>query len=188
MEHSGDAPDDPAFFSWRFHTRFFPRVLRQNLWRFDKRNSPFAPHVRLELVFALVGSLVLLCAAAPFATQGSRVALGLAGLGAAGTIALVAQRAWERRTTPVTFDGFSVAPFVACVLLGSVTALVLATATNAVGFAVAAYVVPGAIIGYVTGIGAGLYVQRLGWMAGVFKVFAMAMSFGLILVGAVILM
>lgn len=180
----------PLFFSLEFHTSFFPAML----WRLlhpkkRKYESTFASHIRLELpVMAIVSIILGVYGFSAAIGSGSIIGwvCGIAGLG--GFCYLLIASIRSVRGIRPSFDYFRTIVFLFFVFLG----LTIGLETGYV------YRLPyglklisglaGLIFGYIAGIFGGLWVQRLGWMASLLEVIALAAISGLVILDIVLLM
>lgn len=165
----------PGFFSFAFHSSYFPAIFRRNLaalwsiWFPPKNASPFHGHVPIEYII-----LPMLCLAAAGGGLGSffmEHSLGggiIGGLGALGLGALLIHSVWERWSfgNPVSYDDFEPMTFLLFLLLGLHAGVLFALDPlkwPPLGAALGG--VAGLLAGYALGIFVGLWIQVLGWIA-----------------------
>ncbi len=179
---STDSP--PGFLSLKFHLRFFPHVLWNRL-RPGKRAVSGFPS--FEPYLALVICLTLLVIGIPKALiQRSLIGWVMAGLGAAGFLALLIQSISSWRGERPSYDRFLIGFFFFFIVLG-LTAGVFVGALHhlpVLGLLVGA---AGLLAGYLLGIFAGLWFQYLGWITVLLDILAGLAIVGMIVVDLVLL-
>jgi hypothetical protein len=176
----------PPFFSLEFHFRFLPGVIWRRRAGKREPRSPFANHFPTELLLVLVACIIAILVGLPASHNGSLVGGIAASLGTIGLIALFVQSVcnqWGRRPT---FDEFLAGVFVFLTLLGGTIGLMIGWIEHFGGltWAMAA---GGLVVGYLVGIGAGLWGQTLGWIAKQVEGLAFLGCIGLIVLDLVIL-
>ena len=172
----------PSFFSVSFHTRYFPALLLRRLGIGRDRDVTVREHVRFELPIAFAACGVLTAFALPAALAGSVLGGIGAAAGIAGLVALLVHSVSSVWGVAPTYEGLRPAVFFFFLALGVVGGLF---AGRLAGWALLALVGPP--LGYVTGIFAGLWAQRLGWLAGLFDLAAVGGVFGLVLLAAIVI-
>jgi hypothetical protein len=174
-------PNPPRFLSFEFHLRFFPGLLRSRLKSKRTRTGGGAFTSTLEMIVALAVCIILVVIGIPNAlTQGSIFGWILTVIGSGGIIVLFIQSVGSQWGSPPTYDDFLAGIYFLAVCLGIISGIVvgmdhhspLAGLLTSTG---------GFIAGHALGIGAGLQMQRLGWMAVIAN---MLSGFGAICVGA----
>lgn len=168
--------ENPGFFTLNFHRNFFPRLLL-NKWREmtapPPPRSPFANHVPLELTLLPMACLFLLGMGLPGALKHSPLGIVLVFLGAAGLAALLfmaIRGAWDQ---PAVYDNFSASVFLfilalgisAGIFYGSLNKNALWDHLEGGSSLTLRAALLGAALGYPLGIFAGLYNQKLGFLA-----------------------
>ena len=180
----------PPFFSVDFHVKFFPALLLRLLHSQNRKyESTFAGHISLELPVMTVVSLAL--GIYGFATViGSGTILGwvcgIAGLG--GFSYLLTSSIRSTLGMHPSFDYFRTIIFLFFVFLGFTIGLEMGFVYHSASGIKFIVSLTGLILGYVTGIFAGLWVQKLGWMASLLDIIAIAVIAGMIVLDIVILM
>lgn len=151
----------PPFWTAKFHLSFFPRLLWANLKNHpDSRKS----HILYEIPIALVICALMLAWGYPSATQQhSPVGWVLTLLGAGGLIALVAVCVSSTSGVPLNYLQFEPWIFLFLTCLGFFGGLlgpgIFLKLSLEVGLALSPV---GLVLGYLVGIKAGLWAQRLG--------------------------
>jgi hypothetical protein len=176
----------PNFFSLEFHTRFFPHLI----W--SKLNSK-EPEVRgtafghsLELTILLFSALFLIVIGTPLALdKNSWIGWGLALAGVAGIVFIFAM-AFHQGLRP-TYDGFLVWIFMFFAFLGLTVGLFGGSVNHDPRWMTIGFGFLGAIVGYFMGIGAGLWFQVLGWLAGLLSGLAGILIAGLVILDMILL-
>jgi len=176
----------PGFFTAEFHLRFLPALLAGK-WR-EARNppqrSPFEGHVPLELTVVPIVCIVFAALGAPGALKGSiaGILLSLAGFGGFAALLFMALRStWGE---PLSYEAFSASVFFFVLFLGATAGVFYASLQ-------ARFVLPwalaGAVVGYPLGILAGLWNQKLGFLAFLTVLAARLGMFGLAVLDIVLL-
>jgi len=179
----------PAFLSAEFHLRFFPALLAERMRPEDKAQAGFR-HFSLALPLLVVICFVLLGLGLPNLVDDPSSILGwaLTVLGALGLLGLLVLSIASRWGEPVTYQRFEPQVFLFVVLLGASIALFFGRLIWALpppaAFGVA---LAGVVVGYVVGIGAGLWCQVLGPVKDMLVVFAIPAMIGLVVVDLVVL-
>jgi hypothetical protein len=179
----------PRFFSLDFHVKFFPALL----WRLlhPKKmgyESTFAGHIRLELPVMMVVSIAFIIYGLAAAVGSGSIlgwVCGFTGLGGSLYLLIISIR--STHGIRPSFEYFRVVIFLFFVVFGATVGLEAAflyglpydlkIVTGLIGF----------ILGYFAGIVGGLWVQKLGWMASLLDVIAIAFIAGMIVLDIVIL-
>jgi hypothetical protein len=172
----------PHFLSLDFHIRFFPAVVWRQVRPSRTTESPFAHHLPIEYPLMLALSLMLAFFGVSSLVLRHSVIGGIVGtLGISGTVALVGQSIWAERGTPLTFEAFRVMVFLFFTILGLTLGSLAGWSASHSRAIEASGAVVGLLAGYALGVAAGLWVQRLGWVAAWFELAA-----GLAVVGVVV--
>lgn len=179
----------PSFFSFSFHTQFFPSLLWKHL-RPKKEveyQSPFSNHIPLELtILVLVSKLVAIAGLGAGITRGSILGWGFGILGLAVFSFFVVSSIRSQMVTRPSFGSFRFGIFLFFVVLGITAGIFGGTLLHSRslacwgGFA-------GFVAGYGVGIFAGLGIQYLGWIGRLFGHLAVAGIVGLIVLDCVLL-
>ncbi len=155
----------PKFLSLEFHTGFFPRLLRDRLYRKRKESEGTTFSSITEMMIALVVCLILAVIGIPSAvTRGSILGCILSVLGVGGIVALLMLSVGSQWSTRPTYDSFLVGVFFFFASLGILIGIPVGMSHHSFMLGACASLV-GLVAGYVIGIFAGLWTQRLGWMA-----------------------
>jgi hypothetical protein len=173
-------------FSLEFFARGVPRLLRQRVFGPRPQQSAFVPHVRIGQTLALFACLGLAVASAQSARNGSVVGILLLGIAVAAMLALVIHSAWEARTYPLIPEAFAIGPFIFCLILGIDVGLAAGRGAQVSMTTRIACGVMGMVAGYIVGSLAGLFTQRLGWIAAFISFIALLASAGLILLAVIL--
>jgi hypothetical protein len=178
--------DSPSFFSLRYHTVFFPSVLKRQFGRAKRSNEATSFTSTLEMMICLAICIILAIIGIPFAITGKSIGgwimtvIGLGGM----ILLLVASIAAEWRYRP-SYDAFLVWVFLFFLSLGVFAGIPVGIEYHSFWLGLAASL-GGLVAGYSTGILAGLRVQHLGWFAVVLN---FAAAFGTVVaVGTAIVM
>ena len=110
----------------------------------------------------------------------------LAGVGAAGILALLAFTVYSHRKEPPTYESFLAASFFFFVILG-VTVGIFVGALEHSRWLELLGGCAGLLAGYILGLFAGVWFQYLGWLAAVLNMFAVPAIIGVLMVGLVLL-
>ena len=180
----------PRLFSWSFHIRFFPSVLRRLfLPRKKAYESPFASHAIMELTIIMVLFLIA-CIFGYAAAIGKDSIIGwfFALLGTGGLLFLIVHSICSCERQKPSFNNFRIGVFFFLLFLGFTTGLGIGHAYHMVywirllcGFA-------GAFVGYFLGIFGGLCIQYLGWLSDVLDLFAGLALAGMVIVDVLLLL
>jgi hypothetical protein len=155
----------PKFLSLEFHTRFFPRLLRDRLRRKRKEGQGTSFVSTMELTIVLAGSVILAVIGMPLAlTRGSIVGLILSIVGVGGVLAIFVLSVGAQWGHRPTYDYFLSGIFFFFVSLGIFIGIPIGMDNHSICIGVLASL-GGLLGGYMLGIFAGLWLQRLGWMA-----------------------
>jgi hypothetical protein len=171
MDESGKPP---RFISLDFHLKFFPSLLWRLLHPKKRRyESTFAGPIRLERVAMAIVSMVMgIYGFSAVVGSGSVIGwgCGIAGLGGFSYLCIGSVRS-SMGMRP-SFEYFRGIIFFFFVILGINIGLEIGTIYHlSYGTRIIA-VAAGFVLGYVAGIGGGLWVQRLGWIASLLDVLA----------------
>lgn len=174
----------PKFLSLKFHTRFFPALLWGRLRPGERAGTSFSSAVESYVLFVII--FVLLAIGIPLAVSNKPV-IGwvLAGMGAAGTVALLISSIFSRKEPP-SYDNFLIGVFFFFVILGLTAGVFIGTLKHSLtpGMLVGA---AGLVAGYLLGILAGLWFQYLGWVASIVNGLAIFAVLGMFFVDLVLL-
>jgi hypothetical protein len=178
--------DNPGFFSLRYHTVFFPSVLKRQFIRAKQSNRATSFTSTLEMMIGLAICVILAIIGIPFAIPGNSVVgwimttIGVGGIILLLAVSIAAQ--WKYRPS---YNDFLVWVFFFFLSLGVFAGILIGMECHSIGLGVSASLV-GLIAGYCIGILAGLRVQHLGWFAVVFNFIA---AFGtIVVVGTAVVM
>lgn len=184
-------PEPPRFFSLDFHFRFFPSILLNILApKKDEYESPFKNHILIELpILAVVLFIAAVLGISSGLSKGSILGWLLGGLGAAGFLALFIQSICSKAGYRPSFEGFKVAIFFFFVVFGVVAGIT----AGRLGFDHSRWMrvldgLAGLVAGYFLGICAGLWIQKLGWIGGLFEALATAGIAGMVIVGIIMML
>lgn len=151
--------ENPGFFTLNFHRNFFPRLLigkwREMISPAPPR-SPFANHVPLELTLLPMACLFLLGVGLPRALDHSPLGFVLVFLGAAGLAGLLFLALKGSHGEPASYENFSASVFLFILMLGVSAGIFYGDFRASL---------LGAALGYPLGIFAGLFNQKLGFLA-----------------------
>lgn len=184
----------PPFFSFAFHCGFFPRVIRRIIFPrknqdepFSRRGSRFSSTPERMVLFA--AAIISLATGLPGALAGGSL-LGwfFAAAGAAGIIALLAASVASQKGCRPVYDDFRILIFLFCIFLGITCGLALGHSFRSSYPARVLLAAAGMAGGYIPGIFAGLWAQRLGWMAGLLDLFAGLCVISFIIIDIILLM
>lgn len=166
----------PGVFTPAFHLKFFPGLLAKK-WRGltapPAQQSPFANHVPLELTLLPMACLFLIAIGLPRAIQHSPVGILLALLGAVGLAGLLFMALKGTWGQPAAYEDFSASVFLfiltlgvsAGIFYGSLNKNTLWDQLGGESSLTLRASLLGAALGYPLGIFAGLYNQKLGFLA-----------------------
>jgi len=162
----------PKLASLEFHTRFMPRLIWDRLRHRKRAGSTFVSSAFLEGMIGLTICLVLVALGSPSAVaRGSILGWTMTILGTGGIIFLVVSSAYFQWGTRPGYENFQIGIFFFFVVLGLSGgiyagivrhSLLIGTFAGTAGF----------VVGYVTGLCFGLWMQRLGWIVGVVNIAA----------------
>lgn len=180
------SPPADRVISWGYFTRSVPALVRLRVTGpRDPLAPPSAPATAMTLL-AMGASLAIVTAAFQSARNGSAAGKLLMAIGGAGALIVLCQSAWSARAAPINPRAFALGTFVACVALGFDIGLAIGRGTNVDTSLRIGYAGLGALAGYLVGGVAGLYTQRLGWLAGFVSVMAFGATLGLILLAKIL--
>jgi hypothetical protein len=185
-----DDPAYPRFLSLEFHVRFFPRFLRSHLKSKKMGTGGGAFTSTLEMIVSLAVCLILAVIGIPHAlNQGSVLGWILTVIGAGGIIALFIQSVGSQWGSRPTYDDFLAGIYFLAVSLGIIIGIPVGMDYHA-PLAGVFTSIGGFVAGHVLGIGAGLQLQRLGWIAVIANMLAgfgaVCLSAGTIIMLAVV--
>jgi hypothetical protein len=161
------APDiiPPKFLSLEYHTRFFPRLLRDRLRRKKRDEQGTSFTSTTELIVTLAVCLILAIIGIPSAlNRGSIVGLILSIIGVGGILAIFVLSVGAQWGERPTYDNFLAGIFFFFVSLGIFIGIPIGMGHHSPWLGALASLA-GLLGGYVLGILAGLRLQHLGWMA-----------------------
>jgi hypothetical protein len=174
----------PGFWSFAFHTRFFPTLLARRLRGLGRTRGGFQPHTP---IIPLAFCFLLVLFGIPNALEGGSILWWiLGGLGVLGILTLIVHSIASGAHYPPTYDDFLVGVFLFFPVLGATGGIFVGALEHAPlkgAFLTGA----GFVAGYLLGIPAGLWFQRLGWLAGLLDGLAGLAILGVILVDIVLL-
>lgn len=174
----------PKFLSIEFHTRFFPALLRGRLLPGTREGTGFSSTFELYVLFGIC--VVLAVIGLPGAiSRNSVIGWATGGIGAAGTVALIINSIISCNTPP-SFDRFLTAVFFFFVMLGISAGIFAGSLQHSLARGLVAGS-GGLIAGYLLGILAGLWLQRLGWLASLVNGLAGLAVLGMFVVDLVLL-
>lgn len=190
----------PRFFSLEFHLHFLPGVIRARWHGVGPPRTGFMPSGTLEIMVLFALCAILLAVGVPglVGSDPGRGSMLLAGLGGAGALALLGLSIYSTRGSPLSYDRFDVGLFFFLVALGGTAGLWYAVLTDpdrfagaqwrqSHGLARSLWTAGGALGGYLVGVPAALWLQRLGPLGGFISAFALPAIIGLIVTNAVLL-
>jgi hypothetical protein len=169
----------PKFFSLRYHTAFFPTVLRERLSRRRRTEGGTTFTSTLEMMVCLAICAIRALIGIPSAVSHESMAgwvmsiLGVGGIIALLVVSIGAQ--WGYRPS---YDAFLAGVFSFFVLLGLFIGVPVGMESHSFWIG-AATSIAGVVAGYIAGIFAGLWLQRLGWFAVVVD---LAAAFGAVVI------
>jgi hypothetical protein len=178
----------PSFFSLSFHTHFFPSLLWRRLRpKGEGYQSPFANHVPMEFMILIFISIAAGVAGLTAGLgRGSIIGWGFGVLGGAGFLALLVSSICSQIGSRSSFDSFSLNIFFFFVVLGITIGLFEGSLHHSRWLGLLGGLI-GLSVGYGAGIFAGLGIQYLGWIGGLFSHLAVAGIVGLIVLDCVLL-
>ena len=152
----------PRILSLEFHTRFFPALLRGCLRPRERTGIGFSSVVEFHITFAFCFLLAVI--GIPYAvSHKSAIGWVVGGVGAAGMSALFIHSIFSRKEPP-SYDSFLIGVFFFFVFAGITAGVLVGTLEHSLALGLLAGS-GGFIAGYLLGILAGLWFQRLGWLA-----------------------
>jgi len=175
----------PKFFSFEFHVRFFPSLLRSRLRPKERAGTGFPSS--LEPTVALAVCFILVMIGLPSAIDNkSLFGWVLTGLGLIGFAALFIQSISSHWGEKPSYDDFLIGIFFFFIILGLTAGIFVGTMNHSffLGLLVG---LSGLLAGYVFGIFAGLWFQYLGWMAVILNLIAGLAVIGMFIVDMVLL-
>lgn len=173
-------PIPPKFLSLEFHTRFFPRLLRDRLLRRGKETQGTSFTSTMEMTIGAAVCLVLAALGIPPAVNRGSTAgwlaavVGVGGMLALSVISVAAQ--WGTRSS---YDDLLIGVFFFFLSLGIFIGVPVGMDSHSFLLGVSASLA-GLVGGYLLGILAALSLQHLGWMGGIVNMLA---GFGAIVIG-----
>jgi hypothetical protein len=178
----------PSVFTAAFHRDFFlPLIVRSFGTKERGGHSGFEHHVPLELpVLFMVAVAAVVLGLPSWQPHGSIVGRVVALAGAAGALALFCTSVGSPSNRADLWAGFMVPVFCVCVFLGLTVGLFVGAVVWKTAWAKWAFGAAGLLGGYVTGIGAGLGMQWLGWVGRLLQGFAIPAIVGLVVLDIVL--
>ena len=178
----------PSMLSWEFHARFFPGLLWARLS--PKKDVPQGRSFNhdMGLTVMTVACVALLAVGVPLAA-GPNALLGwpLLVLGLGGLLYLLVNSLAGQKGLQPTYEDFHLWIFFFVLLLGMSGGLFLTAVDHRPRLVVLAAGLGGLLPGYLAGIMAGLWAQRLGWIADLLNGLAGLAIFGLLIVDMLML-
>jgi hypothetical protein len=168
------APDmaPPRFLSLEFHTRFFPRLLRDRLRGKKKEEQGTSFTSTMELTLTLAVCVILAVIGIPSALmRGSIVGLILSIFGVGGLLALFVLSVGAQWGSRATYDDFLTGIFFLFVSLGIFIGIPVGMDSHSPWLG-ALTSLAGLFGGYVLGIAAGMQLQHLGWISVILNMLA----------------
>jgi hypothetical protein len=173
------------FFSFAFHTRFFPGVLLNRLRPRGRAGSGF---FTFDHYVMLAVCLFLVIIATPKAGyQRSTVGWILFGFGMFGFGFLIVQSIASQWRERPSYDSFLVGFFFLFITLGLTAGIYAGTHQHSLALGLLASTA-GLLLGYLLGIFAGLQFQRLGWLAALLNMLAGIAIIGLMIFDLMLLL
>jgi hypothetical protein len=183
--------DPPKFLSVDFHLKFLPSLLwRLTHARTRKDVSPFQNHVPMEFTILTVLAVTAALWGFVAALEQAAIAGWIVGIsGMAVLLGLLIHSVSSARDLRPSYEWFRVEIFLFLVLLGTTVGLMVGRIGSAQsGWRLVLDGVGGFLIGYVGGVFGGLWIQRLGWIAFLFSVLAVAAIPGMIVLDIIMLL
>jgi hypothetical protein len=181
-----DDPVHPRFFSLRFHTVFFPSVLRDRVFRKKRQNEGATFTSTLEMMVCLAVCLILAIIGIPSAwTEKSVIGWVMTIIGLGGIVALLGASVGAQWGERPRYESFLAWVFFFFLALGLFVGIPVGMESHSAWLGVATSV-GGLILGYIVGVLAGLRLQHLGWVATILNLIA---AFGtVVIVGTAVIM
>jgi hypothetical protein len=178
----------PSFFSLSFHTHFFPSLLWRRLRpKGEGYQSPFANHVPMEFMILIFISIATGVAGLTAGLgRGSIIGWGVGILGLVVFVLFLVNSIRSQMGVRPSFDSFRFGIFFFFVVLGITVGIFEGTLLHSRSLAGWGGLA-GFVAGYGAGIFAGLGIQYLGWIGGLFSHLAVAGTVGLIVLDCVLL-
>jgi hypothetical protein len=174
----------PKFFSFAFHTRFFPGVLLNRMRSRKRAGSGF---FTFDHYVTLAVCLFLVVIAAPKPMhQRSIVGWIWFGIGMLGLVFLFVQSMASQWSERPSYDGFLVGFFFIFITVGLTEGIYVGTRQHSLVLGLLAGTA-GLLFGYLFGIFVGLQFQRLGWLAALLNLLAVPVIIGLIIFDVLLL-
>ena len=172
----------PLFFSLEFHTSFFPALLLRLLHPKKRKNeSTFAGHIALEYpIFAVISIVTGVYGMIAALDSGSIIGWVCGILGLGGFIYFLYSSIRSRKQIRPSFEYFRVTIFFFFVILGITIGLEIGTVYHLSYGNRIIVVLAGLVLGYVSGIGGGLWVQYLGWIASLLDILGIMAIAGMV--------
>jgi hypothetical protein len=172
----------PSFFSLEFHTSFFPALLLRLLHP-EKRKykSIFADHMALEYpVLAVISIIAGVYGTITALDSGSIIGWVCGILGLGGFVYFLYGSIRSRKQIRPSFEYFRVIIFFFFVILGITVGLEIGMVYHlSYGFRII-LVLAGLVLGYVSGIGGGLWIQYLGWIVSLLEILGIMAIAGMV--------
>jgi len=167
----------PKFISLKFHTRFFPGLLRERLRPREKKGTTFVSSGFMEGMIGLAVSMLLVALGVPsVVARGSIFGWIMTILGVGGIIALVASSVYFQWGNRPSYENFQIGIFFFFMVLGLSSGIYAGFDKHSLLLGITAGTA-GLIAGYGTGIFAGLWMQYLGWTVSVVNMMAGSAAF-----------
>jgi hypothetical protein len=155
----------PKFLSLEFHTRFFPRLLRDRLRRKKKEEQGTSFVSTMEMTILLTVFVILAVIGIPSVlNRGSIVGLILSIIGVGGVLAIFVLSVGAQWGHRPTYEHFLIGIFFFFVSLGIFIGIPIGMDNHSLWLGSLARLA-GLFGGYILGIFAGLRLQHLGWLA-----------------------
>lgn len=173
----------PRFFSLEFHTSFFPALLGRVLHpEKRKHESIFAGHIALEYpVLAAISIITGVYGMIEIIDSGSITGWVCAILGSGGFIYFLCNSIHSGVQIRPSFENFRAIIFFFFMILGMTIGLEIGIVCKiSDGFRIIP-ALAGLFLGYFSGIGGGLWVQKLGWMASLLDIIGVMAIAGMVI-------
>ncbi len=184
--------ESPTFLSWAFHLKFFPSILWRLLWpKKTELGPPLSGHLVNHVPMEFTILTILSAGAALFgfmAVIGNNSILGwvfgITGIG--GFMALLVSSIRFQAGTRPSYESFSIAFFCFFLTLGIAIGIFIGALEHSRSLGLICCFA-GLLPGYVSGIFAGLWIQRLGWIAKFLEMLAGVAIIGMVVLALVLL-
>jgi hypothetical protein len=172
----------PPFFSLEFHMRFFPALIRARMMPENKGGTVFVPANYLRAGIAMLCFIILfVIGKTSFAAM--PVLSWIASItGIVGIVAVTIYSIYTQRGISPSYDTFLFGMFSLCLALGmTIGIFITATEHFPLLFRILGGL-SGLFAGYFVGIWAGLYMQKLGFIAYMLEALAIPAIIGMVIV------